>query len=186
MFDKLFEKTVSKIPFWCLYLCLPVLLWFVMSIGSSLKRDSGLSKNWLDFIVICLIVFFAIAFFSVLRSFRKKQKIWLQQHGYKVIAKYKNCIWLPEVYRVTNTPHTIIYVEAMAKDKTRTFASDLIASSIGRFFALYDKLNKRLESYAKNHPEGFEVFISPDNPHVYWVNTTTLKDFGLGIDFSNS
>lgn len=200
MINKLFEKIISRLPPWCLFLCLPFLLRFIGFIDDSLKKSSNLSRNWQIFIVMSLFTVFLFAFLFVLRKFRKAQQIWLQQHGYKAYAKkYLYELMLPYYQRALFYTYKIFCVEGLIEGKTRRFWSDWYKQS-SRSWAKnlfkgglvskngYTKsvTEKDIEAYIKNHPEGLEVFISPDNPHVYWVNTTTLKDARLGLDFSNS
>ena len=202
MFNKFLEKSVSRIIVWHLYyLGFPFLLIFFAIVGNFIDKYSGLSRGWQTLFVAGPLVIALWGYAFVLYRFKQKQKIWLQHHGYKVHAKYLYAI---PIYCGIFTSYPLgvyqkILVESFIEGKKRWFWSDSFRDSNGSMVhnILKEGLvlkngftncipGKRIEKYLRKHPEVLEVYISPNNKHVYWVDITVLKHSRLGIDFSNS
>ena len=133
------------------------------------------------YILILLSIFLVMLFYSasITIEFRKKQIIWLKEHGKKMYCTFLRLgtAFVPS-YMIPDMYWTL-YVKAALPSGTKTFRSDLTPNVIIGFFQFGSKfengLKERINKYLESHPEGIPVYINPENPKIYWVDISWFR-----------
>lgn len=121
--------------------------------------------------IFLLILLFVLMYFLVnlLATFRKKQIEWLKNNGLRIFTHFDKLG--PNILFLFIRDMRKLHVEGIYLGEKQIFKSDTIDSYyIGNSVA-----KNMLTNRIKDHGENFDVWISPQNPKVYWVDTDFLK-----------
>ena len=138
-----------------------IILFFVLTISINFS-----AKIFIGFILFLLLFLLCVKIYG---NFRKKQINWLKRNGEKLSSKFKTItldLWRSVIFQKG-------YIHTVAtKDHTQLkFYSDIVSFGYSYFWPSKSKaVNKVLI-----HGENIDVWINPDHPNVYWVDTDFLK-----------
>lgn len=167
--NKFLEKQIPKLPYGLLE---PMgLVSFLLSFSSTYLILVQIINNSILIFILSTILFFIFGYYlaNAFALFRKKQIEWLRSNGVKITARF-NKLGLNIDWEYGDDLRKI-YVNGEWAEKRKMFKSDAISS--GRIG--HDVAKNMLMTRIKNHDETLDVWINPEYPKVYWVDTDFLK-----------
>ena len=173
--DKYFQDlpgSVLGMILWCMWIICVLLIY---SVGSWLNPENY--KDIVYALEVILVYFPSFHLSNFYYKFRKRQIEWLKSNGTKISANFigvESRLWSFLYELRANMNDRRVYVEGEYNGVTRKFKSEVFNFGYKKSFFGFEQKDKAI-AIIKTKGENFNVYISPQNPQVYWVDTDFLK-----------
>ncbi len=166
--NKYLEKYIPKLSFVVLFPIELIVFFLSLSIITTIKLF--IIKSTLISIFLLMLLFILMYFLAnSLATFRKKQAEWLKNNGVKISTHFNKLGSSNVFYHGRDMRN--LYVEGIYLGIKQIFKSDTIDSYYIGGAVARNMLTNRI----KDRGENIDVWISPLNSKVYWVDTDFLK-----------
>lgn len=153
-----------------------LILGIVLTLASDIIKTLGLPNAlYLVFLIAYFVVMYYLARLEYV--FRKRQIIWLKEHGIKLVCTFKRvkfCFFAG--YPKFDVAY---FIETEASDLTgrkTIYKSDIVYSGLPT-----GNPYKRLNEACLRRAGTIDVYVNKSNPLVYWIDTSWLHLGRLGI-----
>lgn len=178
MFEKLFDRYITKISSKRLFFVSNIfmVICFVLYIF--------IIQNYLEYalFLIAALLFVSFSIYNYQIEFSTKQKKWLKDNGIKILSHTYDVGHKIHFNRYSVDFAFFLNVTANYKGKKMTFTSDARETKLNYLFFIKSRTLKNqkeravnyIVKYLENHGGEIEIYIHPQNPQIYWVDTNWL------------